>query len=220
MHLSCEFPVLKIFGFGDGSDSMDGEAGDVLYASYLSMARAGLASLEFWDPKSQKWGQPHCQARFAILKSFLQAGEDFCKLEYSKDDLSDLTIKLDRSLILTKGRKGEYHVPPGHALWMSLYRNDRILTLFAAVGDMLQKIHIYKATADFEAGSKFFGEEMSGVGLEYWGTKVRKVVVANTQPRKVFVQANTYLDESSGEVTCKQYEPTLEGMIQSWVERQ
>lgn len=47
---------------------MDGEAGDVLYASYLTMARAGLVSLEMWDPKSQKWGQPHCQARFAILK--------------------------------------------------------------------------------------------------------------------------------------------------------
>jgi hypothetical protein len=47
---------------------MDSEAGEVLYAAYLSMARAGLTSVEFWDPKSQKWGQPHCQARFAILK--------------------------------------------------------------------------------------------------------------------------------------------------------
>lgn len=108
MFLSCEFPVLKIFGYGDGSDAIDGEAGDVLYASYLSMARAGLAALEFWDPKAQKWGQPHCQARFAILKSFLQAGEDFCKLDYTQDDLSDLTVKLDRNLILTKGRKGKH----------------------------------------------------------------------------------------------------------------
>lgn len=110
MYLSCEFPVLKIFGFGDGTEKIDGEAGDLLYASYLSMARAGLASVEFWDPKSQKWGQPHCQARFAILKSFLQAGEDFCKLESSSDDLSDLKIKLNRDLILTKGRKGQYNL--------------------------------------------------------------------------------------------------------------
>jgi dipeptidyl-peptidase-3 len=65
---SCEFSALKIFGFGDGTVDMDGEAGDVLYVSYLSMARAGLTSVEFWDPKSQKWGQAHCQARFAILK--------------------------------------------------------------------------------------------------------------------------------------------------------
>ncbi|AEO65702.1 uncharacterized protein THITE_67951 [Thermothielavioides terrestris NRRL 8126] len=192
MHLSCEFSALKIFGFGDGSVDMDGEAGDVLYTSYLSMARAGLTSIEFWDPKSQKWGQPHCQARFAILKSFLEAGDDFCRLEYKNDDLSDLTIRLDRSKILTSGRK--------------------------AVASFLQKLHIYKSTADVEAGTKFF-TEMSGVGLEYWGTKVRDVVLKNKQPRKVFVQANTFLDEATGQVTLKQYEPTPEGMIQSWAER-
>lgn len=65
---SCEFKALKIFGFGDGTVDIDGEAGDVLYIAYLQMARAGLTSVEFWDPRSQKWGQPHCQARFAILK--------------------------------------------------------------------------------------------------------------------------------------------------------
>lgn len=193
MYLSCEFPVLKIFGFGDGSVDIDGEAGDVLYSSYLSMARAGLVSVEYWDPKSQKWGQPHCQARFSILKCFLEAGDDFCKLEYQAEDLSDLKIKLDRSKILTTGRK--------------------------AVGEYLQKLHIYKSTADVETGSKFFSH-MSGVGLEYWGSKVRNVVLANKQPRKVFVQANTYLDEATGEVTCKQYDPSPEGLIQSWVDRE
>ena len=60
--------MLKIFGFGDASEDMDGEAGDVLYVSYLTMARAGVASLEVWDPKSAKWGQPHSQARFSILQ--------------------------------------------------------------------------------------------------------------------------------------------------------
>lgn len=108
MYLGCEFSALKIFGFGDGSVDIDGEAGDVLYASYLSMARAGLASLEMWDPKSQKWGQAHSQARFSILKCFLEAEDDFCKLEYQADDLSDLTIKLDRSKILTAGREGKF----------------------------------------------------------------------------------------------------------------
>lgn len=57
MALSCDFSILQIFGFGDGTQNLDGEAGDVLYAAYLSMARAGIAALEFWDPKSRKWGQ-------------------------------------------------------------------------------------------------------------------------------------------------------------------
>lgn len=107
MYLCCDFQTLKIFGFGDGTDNMDNEAGDILYACYLSMAKAGLGAVEMWDPKSQKWGQAHSQARFSILKCFLEAGDDFCKLDYTKDDLSDLTIKLDRSKILTTGRRGE-----------------------------------------------------------------------------------------------------------------
>ena len=189
--MSCEFSALKIFGFGNGSIDMDGEAGDVLYTSYLSMARAGLTSVEFWDPKSQKWGQPHCQARFAILKAFLAAEGGFCTLQYKNDDMSDLTIKLDRSKILTSGRK--------------------------AVADFLQKLHICKSTADFEEGSKFFGE-MSSVGLEYWGSKVRNIVLKNKQPRKVFVQANTFLNEA-GKVSLKEYDATLEGMIESFADR-
>lgn len=68
MYLSCEFSTLKIFGFGDGTVDMDGEAGDVLYVSYLSMARAGLNALATYDPIKGKWGQAHSQARFSILQ--------------------------------------------------------------------------------------------------------------------------------------------------------
>lgn len=192
MYLGCEFEALRIFGFGDGSVDMSGEAGDVLYASYLSMARAGLASLEMWDPKSQKWGQAHSQARFSILKCFLEAKDDFCKLHYTTDDLSDLTIELDRSKILTAGR--------------------------TAVGEYLQKLHIYKSTADVEVGTAFY-VDMTTVDLDFWGTKVREVVLKNKQPRKVFVQANTTLDETSGKVSIEHYEPSLAGIIRSWADR-
>ena len=68
MYLNCEFPAMKIFGFGDGTVDMDGVAGDVLYASYLSMARSGLNSLATYDPIKRKWGQAHSQARFSILR--------------------------------------------------------------------------------------------------------------------------------------------------------
>lgn len=61
---------------------------------------------------------------------------------------------------------------------------------------------------------------MSHVGLEYWGTKVRDVVLKNKQPRKVFVQANTYLDEATGKVTLKEYDATPEGLIQSFADRE
>ena len=207
MALSCEFPILKIFGFGNGEVDMDGEAGDVLYAAYLSMARAGITSLETWDPKGRKWGQvsnylrpsdelinpqAHSQARYSILRCFLDAGDDFCKLKYTKEDLSDLTIALDRSKILTSGR--------------------------TAVETYLQKLHIYKSTADLEAGSKLY-TDMTTVDPKFWGSDVRNEVLRNKQPRKVFVQANTVLDEATGKVELKEYDPSVEGMIKSYAER-
>ncbi|KAL8697595.1 MAG: hypothetical protein Q9224_002237 [Gallowayella concinna] len=189
MALSCDFDILKIFGFGDGKVDVNNEAGDVLYAGYLSMARAGIAAVEFWDPKSRKWGQAHMQARFSILKTFLEAGEGFTVLDYTDNDLSDLTVKMDKEKILTVGRK--------------------------AVEAYLKKLHVYKCTADYEMGKKLY-DEMTNVD-EWWASKVRPEVLRRKTPRKVFVQANTY--EKDGKVELKEYEPTCEGMIQSWSER-
>ncbi|KAL1978028.1 hypothetical protein VTN31DRAFT_887 [Thermomyces dupontii] len=190
MALSCDFDILKIFGFGDGTTDLNNEAGDVLYIGYLQMARMGLLALEYWDPQSRKWGQAHMQARFSILQTFLRAGDDFVKLHYTKDDLSDLEIHLDRSKILTHGRP--------------------------AVEKYLQTLHVYKATADVVEGTKFY-EDITSVD-DWWATKVRNIVLEKKVPRKVFVQANTVLVEGD-KVVLKEYDPTPEGMIKSYVER-
>lgn len=59
---------------------------------------------------------------------------------------------------------------------------------------------------------------MTNVDEEFWGKKVRDEVLSVKQPRKVFVQANTYLRDD-GSVELVEYEPTLEGMIKSYAER-
>lgn len=189
MALNCDFGIMKIFGYGDGTEDINGEAGDILYAAYLSMARAGIAALEFWDPKSRRWGQAHMQARYSILKTFLSAGEEFASLDYSKDDLSDLTIKIERTKIISHGRP--------------------------AVEKYLQKLGICKATADVEAGTKMYND-ITHVE-EWWGTKLRDEVLKKKQPRKVFVQANT--SEKDGDYVLKEYEASPEGMIQSFADR-
>jgi len=92
------------------------------------------------------------------------------------------------------------------------------LTKPLAVGNYLQKLHVYKSTADVEMGAAFYGD-MTRVGMEYWGTKVRDVVLKNKQPRKVYVQANTELDEATGKVSIKHYEASLAGMMESFADR-
>nr|CAI6774430.1 BFH_HP1_G0048540.mRNA.1.CDS.1 [Saccharomyces cerevisiae] len=59
--------ILDIFGFQD-VESQD----KVIYAGYSQMARAGLLALEYWNPKLVSGGQPHMQARFSIMKTFMK----------------------------------------------------------------------------------------------------------------------------------------------------
>ncbi|CAO3614928.1 unnamed protein product [Cunninghamella echinulata] len=184
--LSPEADILKIFGY-------EGQAAeDILYIMYLNMARAGLAALEYFDPNAKKWGQAHMQARYAITKVMLEAGDDFLRIEEIKDNegKDTLEIHLDRSKIRTVGRP--------------------------AVAEFLQKLQVYKATADEVEGTKLYLDVTSVPDkLIKW----REIVLANKQPRKVFVQGNTIVNENN-EVELKEYEPSAIGMIQSYLERQ
>jgi len=54
---------------------------------------------------------------------------------------------------------------------------------------------------------------------EWWAEKARPLVLKRKTPRKVFVQANTVLDDETGDVKLVEYEPTIEGMVQSYYDR-
>ncbi|KAI8092459.1 dipeptidyl peptidase III [Halteromyces radiatus] len=183
--LSPDDDILKIFGY-------EGQmAEDILYVMYLNMARAGLAALEYYDPIAKKWGQAHMQARYAITRIMMQAGDNFLSINKTKDDegIDTLEIRLDRSKIRSIGRP--------------------------AVATFLEKLQVYKATADVENGSKLYLETTSVP--DDW-VSMRDTVIRNKQPRKVFVQGNTFIDDD-GQVILKEYEASPIGMIQSYIER-
>ncbi|KAJ8104069.1 peptidase family M49-domain-containing protein [Lipomyces tetrasporus] len=190
MYLATEKSLLEIFGHTETSTEA-GVADDVTYIAYLLMARAGLVALEYWDPESKKWGQPHMQARFSIFKQFLEYGDrSFVKLTYADTEtFDDLEIELDRSKILSHGR--------------------------AAVGEYLQKLHIYKSSGDVDRGKQLYAETTT-VPAEL--AKFRDVVLRKKMPRRQFVQCNTVLLDG-GEIEYREYDETPEGMIKSFVDR-
>ncbi|KAG7854734.1 hypothetical protein KL919_005016 [Ogataea angusta] len=159
MSLFTNRTLLSVFGFKEPK-----EQDEVLFVSYLTMCRAGLLALEYYDPENKKWGQPHCQARFAILKTYLDAGEGLVSLEYTRPDYDDLVIKVDRAKIETVGQR--------------------------AIDAFLKKLHIYKCSGDVVNGTRFFVEHTTP-GPEL--LKFRDVVVAKKLPRKQLVQGNTVL---------------------------
>jgi dipeptidyl-peptidase III len=153
------------------------------------MCRAGLLAMEYYDPKHSKWGQAHCQARYAILKNYLDAGNGLVTLDYTKDDFSDLTLNVDRSKIETIGQE--------------------------SIGEFLNKLHVFKCSGDVVAGTKFFTEQTT-IPSEL--LKFRDIVLAKKLPRKQLVQANTIVHED-GSIECREYEESSVGMIESFAQR-
>ncbi|MCJ1394980.1 hypothetical protein MMC18_007861, partial [Xylographa bjoerkii] len=100
-----------------------------------------------------------------------------------------LTVHVDRSKILTHGKP--------------------------ALGKLLLRLHIWRCTADVVACRPWFEAltKVDGIFAEW-----RKTVLATKMPRQILVQANTFLGED-GVVTLREYDATVEGMVQSWAER-
>lgn len=123
--LSKPLEVLPIF---DISESQDQE--DVKLIATLLMARAGIIGLEFWDPLSKKWGQPHMQARFGIFKCLHRAG--VVTLKHSADSFDDLEIVVDHAKLDKEAVE--------------------------ALAAFLHSLHVFKTTANVTEGLAFYNE--------------------------------------------------------------
>ena len=175
--------------FGFDESKMSPE--DITYAVYLQVGAAGLRALENYieEDDGGRWGQAHSRAHFAMFRALLAAGDGEF-LAVRHDARTDrLTVRVDRAKVLTHGKP--------------------------AIGRLLLHLHVYRCTADVVPCRRYF-EELTRVEGVY--TEWRKIVLRNKRPRQVLVQANTFLGED-GRVRLREYEPTVEGMIQSWAER-
>jgi dipeptidyl-peptidase-3 len=84
-----------------------------------------------------------------------------------------------------------------------------------AIADFLNKLQVYKATADEKAGTEFY-QKWTTVP-EKWQT-YRDIVLAKKLPQRIYVQPNTHINEQ-GHVQLVEYEASTVGMIQSCIER-
>uniref|UniRef100_T1IIF5 dipeptidyl-peptidase III n=1 Tax=Strigamia maritima TaxID=126957 RepID=T1IIF5_STRMM len=188
LHLCLQPKVLEIFGFEKQ------EAEDIIYINWLNLLLGALRGLEMFQPDKKTWGQAHSQARYVILQVLLEAGEGLVNVTQTtgSDGKPDLLLTLDRSKIATVGKD--------------------------AIGMFLQKLQVYKTMAAIKQASEMFlnySAVLEDSKIPFY--KYRDIIVARRQPRKMFVQANTFVKE--GKATLKTYEATHEGLIQSWVDR-
>ncbi|XP_066588840.1 dipeptidyl peptidase 3 isoform X2 [Prorops nasuta] len=171
------------------------DADNIIYVNWLSLLWNGCAkALEMYQPSTKTWLQAHSQARYVLLRVCLEAGDNFVKIIESEAG-QNLKMSLDKSKIATVGKK--------------------------AIGDFLIKLQTYKSTGDIDAARQMYNKysEVPETGPHPWA-KWRDIILAHKQPRKIFVQANTFVsDEAESNVVIKNYDATFNGLIQSWVDR-
>ncbi|KAH9966659.1 aflatoxin-detoxifizyme [Russula dissimulans] len=187
LFLTGDTDILKVFGITDERD-----VEDIQYITFLSMARAGLRKLEFYDPVTGKHGQAHMQARLGITQHLIKGGIAWLEeVRGAGGDLEDLYIRVDREKVLSHGKE--------------------------VVGKLLVDLQVRKSTAD-GAGARQFYTQLT-TPLPGWDKDIRDIVLKKKMPRKLFVQPNTFIQGGDGEVVLKDYPLTPAGVIQSFIER-
>ncbi|KAI6035661.1 peptidase family M49-domain-containing protein [Pisolithus orientalis] len=185
LYLANHPTILKIFGYTDRK-----EIEDIVFITFLLMARAGLRGLEFYDPVTKKHGQAHMQARLGITNFMLNEG--LVRLEEvrgSNGELENVYVRVDREKVLKEGQ--------------------------SIAGKLLLELQVRRSTADGPGARKFYTELTTP--LPGWLGEIRNVVLKMKQPRKMMLQPNTFVVD--GEVVLKEYPLTAGGMIESLIER-
>ena len=162
-------------------------AHDLTYNLYVQLGVDGLRGLQNYNIETGMWGQAHSRAHFAMFKCLLTDGNGVMTINCDSSK-DQITVHVDRSRIVSDGKP--------------------------TLGRMLLRLHMYRCTADVKSCRAYY-EDLSKVEGKY--LEWRRIVLAKQQPKWVFVQANTFLDD--GRVTIKEYDATPEGVIQSWAER-
>ncbi|GKZ34170.1 bifunctional diacylglycerol diphosphate phosphatase/phosphatidate phosphatase [Aspergillus brasiliensis] len=159
-YLIDDLDILRIFGYTDQSEV---QPDDIAYNMYLQLGVDGLRGLENYDPTTNKWGQAHSRAHYAIFRYLLRDSGGLYTV--IKDvEKNNLTVKVDRSRVISHGKP--------------------------SLGRMLLKLNIYCCTADVSNRRAFY-EGLSHVDNE--ALEWRHIVVSKKDPPLVFSQANTYL---------------------------
>jgi dipeptidyl-peptidase-3 len=135
------------------------------------MARAGLRGLEFYDPKAKKHGQAHMQARLGITQHLIKEGlASLEEIRSSSGELQNAYVRVDRAAVLSRGAE--------------------------VAGKLLIELQVRKSTADGAGAREFYANLTTP--YNGWEGELRDLVIRKKQPRKIFVQPNTFVKGDEG----------------------
>jgi len=185
LYMASNAEIAGIFGFDSQA-----KINELIYWTFVIMARAGIRALEWFDPKTGKHGQAHMEARLGITNWMMKHGiVTFEEVRAKDGSLEDVYVRIDRKTVVEKGKD--------------------------VMGKLLLEIQVRKSTGDGPGATEFYKKLTTPEPK--WVSEYRPLVLKKKLPRKVFVQPVTHATADS--VEMQEFPVTLEGVIESFVVR-
>lgn len=143
--------------------------------------------------KSETWSTSNSQSSWIIVSYFLETqkeGEEIIKIDLDEEK-ETFKIHVNKEMIL-------------------------ILSANLILSNLMPKLHIWKCTGDVENAKQFI-EHHSKLDQKF--LKIKNILEKEPLPLTYFLYNNLIIDQDDGSVNYKEYPETLEGIIESNIDR-
>ena len=166
---------------------------NVNYTIWLLFFIRGISELTNYNEKNKTWIYPSSQSIWILINYFLEnqkEGEEIIKFELDEEKQT-FKIQVNKEMIL-------------------------ILSANLILSNLIPKINIWKCTGDAENAIKFIDNYSK---LNEKILKIKEIIEKSKQPTKLFLYNNLIMDNEDNSISYKEYEESLEGIIESNVDR-
>lgn len=165
---------------------------DVIYVMWFIYIRIGIDGLQFFNEENKQWGQVQSKNAWVFTSFILEnqiKGQEILIVTLEEDKKA-FSVTLNEEMILCYGQE----------------LTEKILTYF----------HIWKSTGACASAREFYNKYSF---IDDFFLKIRKIVCDNAQLRPLDLYHNINFDTQDKSVSLAEYPETMEGIIQSFVDR-
>ncbi len=163
---------------------------NVIYAIWIKYIHQGIYSLYLYDIKNKTWNQSYSIGAWVFVSYLIENQKKEKEILIINFKNNEIGIKINYEMIIFYGRD--------------------------IVQDLLIKIHIWKCTGNYERAKKFI-EKYLEVNDDF--LKIRKKIYESKYSLRYYLYHNLKKNENDNTITILEYPETMEGIIQSYVER-
>ena len=166
---------------------------NVNYTIWILFFIRGIIGIKTFVEKNKTWGHSNSQSAWILINYFLETqkeGEEIIKVDLDEEK-ETFKIHVNKEMIL-------------------------LLSANLILSNIMPKLHIWKATGDIESASEFI-EKYSQLDEKF--LKIKHILDKTELPKTLYLFHNLVRDEEDDSIKYKEYPETLEGIIESNLDR-